>query len=466
MTKRDDGFPRGDPADVAAYVDRVEGFPSESISPAFPPVEPVERPDPYGAFVTTFRVDGPVDGPLAGLEVAVKDNVAVRGVTVTAGTDALAWEPANDATAVERLRAAGARLVGTTNMDPFAFGTSSEWSAHGPTENPVAPGHTPGGSSSGSAAAVAGDLVDAALGTDTGGSVRIPASFCGIVGVKPTFGLVPRDGVVDLSPSNDHVGVLAGDVRTATRVLETIAGRDPTRLSTLPGPSRFAVSDLDDAPGELRVGVPEEFVAAASPQVAAEVEGVLADLGAEPGVRVEDVSVPEHEPSVQANDVATLMEFADLARRDGQPIGASRSADYRAAMRAVREAGLPVHERVRELTGIGAGLLDDAPEVYGRCWDVRRRLVHRTRSLFDEVDVLATPTTTMVAPETGEVGSEGGPSVVDTCRNTAPFNGTGQPAVSLPCGTAEDRPVGLQLVAPAGADEFLLRVARFVERTL
>lgn len=468
---RDDALPAIDPDRVAAYARRVREQPGDSVSPAFPPVEPRRRPDPYNAFVTTFLADGPATGPLDDLQVAIKDNVAVAGVTMTCGTDVFAWEPDRDATIVARLRAAAASLEGTTNMDPFAFGTTGEWSAHGRTENPAVPGCVPGGSSSGSAAAVAGDLVDAAIGTDTAGSVRIPASFSGIVGVKPTFGLVPRDGVVDLSPSNDHVGVLSQTVADAARVLETVAGRDTTRLPTLPGRDAAGhgagFSDgLDDAPEELQVGVPEEFVDAADPAVAGELEVALDRLLDVPGVHVTDVEFPEHEAAVRANDVHTLVEFADLYLRDGQPIGDGRPRGYREAMREVREAGFPVADRVRDMVALGAALLENEPDVYGLAWDTRFRVMRRQEALFGEVDVLATPTTPMTAPGFGAVGSDDGPTVVDTYRNTAPFNVTGAPAVSLPCGRVEGRPVGLQLVAPPGADAFLLRAAQLAEEAL
>lgn len=459
--------PAVDPERVAAVADRARDLPGDSVTSAFPPVEERPRQDPHNAFVTTFLADGPPDGPLADLEVAVKDNVAVRGVTVTCGTDCFEWAPDRDATLVERLRAAGASLAGTTNMDPLAYGTTGEWSAHGRTHNPAAPGHVPGGSSSGSAAAVAGGLVDAAIGTDTSGSVRIPASFSGVVGVKPTFGLVSRDGVVDLSPSHDHVGVLARSVRDAARVLETVAGRDATRLETLPAPTAPALTDrLDDPPGSIDVGVPGEFLAVADDPVAGRVERALDALLDVEGVHVTDCSFPEHEAAVRVNDVHCLMETADLIRRGGQPLGTGRPRGYRTAFEAVREAGVPLPERIRDSLALGAALLEDHPDVYGRAWDARTRVMRRQESLFADVDVLATPTTPMTAPEFGAVGSDDGPTIRDTYRNTAPFNVTGAPAVSLPAGTVDGRPLGLQLVAPPGADAFLLDVARMAEETL
>ena len=449
---------------VAGYVARLTDLPPDSVAGAFPPVEERTRPDPYDALVSTFLADAPVDGPLSDCSLAVKENVAVAGVTLACGTDCFEWTPAVDAPVVERLRAAGGGVEATTKMDPFGFGTTGEWSAHGRTENPAAPGRVPGGSSSGSAAAVAGGQVDAALGTDTGGSVRIPASFCGVVGVKPTYGLVPTTGVVDCSPSNDHVGVLGRDVRTVARVLEVVAGRVATRPDSLTAPTGLSfVDDLDEAPPTLRIGVPQEFVDAASPAVAATVESALNDCIRALDVDSADVSFPEHEAATTVNDAQTMMEFADLLRR-GQPLCTGREAGLRDALRRARERfALP--DRVREAVATGEALLDRYPEAYGRTWDSRRRILRRQQVLFGGVDVLATPTTPMVAPEYGRV-ERGGPTVLETVANTAPFNVTGAPAVSIPCGEVRGKPVGLQLVAPPGADGFLMRVARAVERAV
>lgn len=451
---------------VDAYVERVEELPPDSVTGAFPAVAPRDRADPHNAFVSTFLADAPVDGPLSDLELAVKENIAVNGVTVTCGTDCFEWHPGMDAVVVERLRAAGGGLEATTNMDPFAFGTTGEWSAHGRTENPAVEGAVPGGSSSGSAAAVAGGLVHAALGTDTAGSVRIPASFCGVVGYKPTFGLVPTTGVVDLSPSNDHVGVLGQDVQTTARVLEVIAGREPTRPDTLPGPHGLSFADdIGSAPDDIRIGLPQSFMDAASPAVAATVEAAINRCITDLDVDTEDVAFPEHEAAATVNDVQTLVEFADLLER-GQPLGTGREPSLRAALQRARKTGFSVPERVREGVAIGNALRTDHPEAYAETWDTRRRVIRRQQALLSTVDVLAMPTTPMTAPAFDAVESDDGPSVLDTVRNTAPFNCTGAPAVSIPCGEVGGKPVGLQLVAPPGADGFLLRVAHAVEQAL
>lgn len=460
----DDADPTTDRVDD--YLDRIRALPEDSVIGAFPQAELQERADPLDAFATTFLADAPVDGLLSDLDIAVKENIAVGGVETTCGTDCFSWTPVVDAVVVERLRAVAGSLVGTTDMDPFGFGTTGEWSARGPTVNPAAEGHVPGGSSSGSAAAVAGGEVDAALGTDTAGSVRIPAAFCGVVGFKPTYGLVPAEGVVDLSPSNDHVGVFGRDVRTAARLFEAIAGRESTRPETLPGPHRLSfLDDLDSRPSRLRLGIPEQFMDAATPPVEATVERALTTCITELDAETEAVSFPEAAAAVTANDAQTLMEFADLLDR-GQPLGSGRDAGLRAALRRASQRTNELPDRVETAVETGRDLLSAAPDAYGRTWDARRRAIRRQQSLFADVDVLALPTTPMPAPEFEQVPGDGSPTVLDTVHNTAPFNATGSPAVTVPCGEVDGLPVGLQLVAPPGGDGFLFRVAESVEQAL
>lgn len=453
-------------ARVDDYLGRIRELPADSVAGAFAPPDSQERSDPYDAFARSFLADAPLDGPLAGLDLAVKESIGVGGVPTTCGTDVFEWEPETDAVAVERLRASGAALVGTTKMDAFGLGTTGEWAADGPTENPAVEGYVPGGSSSGSAAAVASGAVDAALGTDTAGSVRIPAAFCGVVGYKPTYGLVPTEGVVDLSPSNDHVGIIARDVETTALTLEAIAGRAPTRPESLTAPTGLSfVDDLERPPPRLRLGLLSPFMEAAAPDVEARIENALsaciADLDAEIGT----MRFPEADAAVEVNAAQTLMEFADLLDR-GQPLGTGRPADMRAALRRASNRTDEFQDRVADSVEIGRGLLAGAPDAYGRTWDARRRVIRRQQALFSKADILVAPTTPIPAPAFGAVPGTGGPSVLDTVENTAPFNATGAPAVTVPCGEANGRPVGLQLVGPPGSDGFLLRVAESLERAL
>lgn len=445
--------------------ERARSLSGDDTRPAFPPAEPIGRADPHGAFAAPLETPESVDGPLSDLDVATKDNVAVRGATHRAGTGALAWEPKRDATVVERLRGAGADLVGTTRMDPFALGVTGEGCVAGRTENPVVAGAVPGGSSSGSAAAVAGGSADAALGTDTAGSVRVPAAFCGLVGVKPTFDLVPRTGVLDLAPTLDHVGVLARDVETAARVLGALGGGDPLRPAAAhPNPVRPAGA-LGVRLGRLRVGVPDEFAAAADPDVRAVFEGALADLAGRGGVTVERLGFPEYEDAGFVNQLHTLREFAELRASVGHPPGNGRFPDARRALATpLSEAEVP--PRVRRLAATGKTLRREERDAYAAGWDARRRLVRRTEACFDRVDVLAAPTTPMTAPAFGTVGRDDrrGVTVSEVVANTAPFNNTGSPAVSVPCGRADGAPVGIQFAAPRGEDVLALRAALAVER--
>ncbi len=444
MTGFGDPPPGFDPGAAEDLLDALPE-PEEESAHRHPPVEPLEREDPYDAFVHTFEAEAS-HGPLDGTAIAVKDNVAIRGVTATAG-GALEYDPASDAPVVTRLRDAGADLVGTTTMDAFALGTTGEWNAAGRTGNPAVPGHVPGGSSAGSGAAVAGGLADAAIGTDTGGSVRIPASYCGVVGVKPTYGLVPAAGIVPLAPTLDHVGVLAGDVPTARAVLEAVAGRSPIWPASLATP---AAPSLDMDPGDLTVGLIKESLAPATEAVAETVERALAGMDA----RVKTVACTGFDAATPANDAATLAEFAAVLS-GAAPV----RPGLRDAIEAVRAAGLPLPDRVRRLAFLGRALMG-RPEAYARAWDARRRLVTSTEALFETVDVLATPTTPTTAPAFGKVTT--GADVRETLRNTAPFDNTGQPAVSVPCGETDGRPVGLQFAAPAGQDGLALATAERV----
>ncbi|MEZ3114319.1 amidase [Halobaculum sp. MBLA0147] len=417
--------------------------------------------DEYGVYATRIA-DAPAaeTGPLAGLAVAVKDNVAVAGVTHQLGLDGLDWAPTRDATVVRRLRAAGATLRGTTRMDAAAMGATGESSARGRTENPEAPGHVPGGSSSGSAAAVAAGAVDAAVGTDTGGSVRVPAAFCGVVGIKPTVDRVPRTGVADLAPTLDHVGVLASDVATTARVLREVSGADPRRPTTAGATPLGPLPDLD--PADLAVVVPESVLAVAEPGVTDRFEATLSRLG-EHGVTVDREPFPEHADAEFANQLHTLPEFAAVV--DGRVPGgtAAQTPSLRAALAAFPERRFP--ERVRRLLAIGRGLRAEAPESYAAAWRFRERLTERTRRLLADADALVTPTAPTPPLRFGAVGDgDDTPyTVSDLLANTAPFDCTGQPAVTVPAGRVDGQPVGVQVVTEAGTDERALAVARVLE---
>jgi Asp-tRNA(Asn)/Glu-tRNA(Gln) amidotransferase A subunit family amidase len=451
----------GTPDDEArrAYREALASLP-DAPEPGFPPATPAARPDPHDAYVTTFEAESAASGPLADLRVGVKDNVAVAGVPLTAGTAALDYVPDRDATVVTRLRAAGATLTGTTNCDCLALGTTSELSEHGPTANPAAPGRVPGGSSGGSAAVVAAGDCGAALGTDTGGSVRIPAAYCGVVGVKPTYGTVSRAGVVDCAPSMDHVGVLARDVATAQRVLDVGGGSDPADAL----PSAFDAGTVGGRVDGPTVGLVEEFFDAATDDVAATVESAATSVAEAAGGEVVAVSTPTHGEATLVNDALTLMELAAVLESEGATVPGNRAVPekWRKALSEFVAGGPDVPPMVSDLLALGATLRDE--NAYGRVWRARERVVTDVAAAFDGVDLLATPTAVSPPPAFGEVTTLD--DVYDTLRNTAPFNLSGHPAVSVPCGDAEDGPVGLQLVAPRGADAALLDAAATAEEAV
>lgn len=418
--------------------------------------------DPYNALLDTYETPRTEtgEGPLAGLTVAVKDCIAVRDLAMTCGAAGMAYVPPFDASVVDRLLAAGASVAGKANMDAFAFGPTGEFSGFGRVENPAAPGRVPGGSSSGSAAAVAGGLVDVALGTDTGGSVRAPAACCGVVGLKPTHGLVPRHGFVDLAPSVDTIGPMARDVETTARAFATIAGADLRDGSTRGRRAPFEPDALPlDLEGEeIAVGVPDGFLDTASTPVRETIEGVADALDDERTVDVRKVELDLGDIA-RAYPLVIATEFAWVLRQGFVPRAESR--EYDPALRAaLADAPLTTHVALRVLP---AAYLDETTDGSGYLAAQREAtaFAQRVDALFDTVDVLLTPTLPILPPRYGEHGAEG---VANVLGNTAPFNLTGLPAVTVPCGSVEGVPVGAQLVAPAFEERRALRAAGMVER--
>ena len=389
-------------------------------------------------------------GALAGVPVAVKDLFAVRGLVRGNGSPAFAGDrpAAADATVVARLREAGAVVLGTTHMHELAFGPTGVNAALGTPLNPWAADRVPGGSSSGSGAAVAARLVPAALGTDTGGSVRIPASFCGVTGLKPTYGRVSRAGVTPLAWTLDHVGPLARTVEDVALVLQAVAGHDPADPSSarVPVPDYRAL--LDRPLRGVRIGVPRAFAfELIEPEVAAAVETALADLGSA-GAAVTDVALPSLEHANPALG-ATILAEAESAL--GALLGPRRA-----------RAGL----ELRVYLALGKMV---AADHYLAAQRLRTRLYEEARAAFGRVDLLALPATPLVAPRPDELLVRFGSHELDTAqaitRLTAPFNLIGLPALALPCGfTSAGMPVGLQLVGPPFAEGRLLAAGHAYQR--
>jgi aspartyl-tRNA(Asn)/glutamyl-tRNA(Gln) amidotransferase subunit A len=395
--------------------------------------------------------------PLAGLLLAVKDNITTKGLRTTAGSRLLEnFVPPYDATAVARLKAQGALVLGKTNLDEFGMGSSTEHSAFFPSKNPFDPSRVPGGSSGGSAAAVAADLAPLALGSDTGGSVRQPASFCGVYGLKPTYGRVSRFGLVAYASSLEGIGPMARSVRDLALLMDAMAGLDPMDATSLDLPPRFQEA-LEEPLPPLRLGVVREGLSGNSPGVERALEealGVFQGLG----LRVKEVSWPSLPLALAAYYILAPAEASsNLARYDGTLFGTrAEGEEVWQVVEATRARfGLEVKRRVLVGTFVLSSGYYEA--YYGRAQAFRARLKAEARALFQEVDLLLLPTTPHPAFPLG-----GRPDPLAMYREdlyTVGANLTGLPALSLPAGFEGHLPVGLQLLAPWGKDELLLRAA-------
>jgi aspartyl-tRNA(Asn)/glutamyl-tRNA(Gln) amidotransferase subunit A len=418
------------------------------------------------AFITRERIEGATDGPLAGRTVAVKDNISTEGVRTTCGSAMLdGYVPPYDATVVDRLKAAGATIVGKTNMDEFGMGTTTETSAFGPTRNPVDESRVPGGSSGGSAAAVAAGEADLALGSDTGGSIRCPAAFCGVVGIKPTYGLVSRYGLVAYANSLEQIGPLAPTVEAAAELLEVVAGPDDRDATTREAGAGAAYADAADGDvAGLSIGVPTELIEGADERVVETFEDALADLRSR-GAETHEVSLPAVERAVQAYYVIAMSEASsNLARFDGVRYGPATETEgnWNESFAAVREEGFGDEVKRRVLLGtyaLSAGYHD---RYYAKAQDARAWLKQDFDEALSDADVLASPTMPVLPFELGE-------SLDDPLQmyladaNTVPVNLANLPAISVPAGRADGLPVGLQLIGGAFDERTVVRAASAVE---
>ncbi|CQR50461.1 MULTISPECIES: Asp-tRNA(Asn)/Glu-tRNA(Gln) amidotransferase subunit GatA [Haloferax] len=418
------------------------------------------------AFITKETLDGSDDGPLSGKTVAVKDNISTEGLRTTCGSAMLEdYVPPYDATVVELLKDAGATIVGKANMDEFGMGTTTETSAFGPTKNPVDESRVPGGSSGGSAAAVAAGEADLALGTDTGGSIRCPAAFCGVVGIKPTYGLVSRYGLVAYANSLEQIGPIAPTVEDAAALLDVIAGPDDRDGTTRDAgaDSNYAAAADGDVEG-LTIGVPTEFVEGADDGVEAAFWAALDELEAQ-GAEYREVSMPSVEKAVAAYYVIAMSEASsNLARFDGVRYGKSGGYDgnWNEAFARAREEGFGSEVKRRVLLGtyaLSAGYHD---KYYAKAQDARAWVKQDFDEAFEDVDVVASPTMPVPPFELGE-------SLDDPLQmyladaNTVPVNLANLPAISVPAGETDGLPVGLQLIGPKFGEETIVRAASAVE---
>jgi len=407
-------------------------------------------------------------GPLAGVPVALKDNLCTRGLPTTCSSRILdGWRPPYDATVVERLRGAGAVVIGKTNMDEFAMGSSTENSAFGPTRNPRDPTRVPGGSSGGSAAAVAAGFAPVGLGSDTGGSIRQPAALCGVVGVKPTYGLVSRYGLVAFASSLDQIGPFARTVADAALLLEVLAGHDPLDSTSIPQPPPALGESLGEGVEGLRVGVVRELTEGIDGDVAARVEAAVAGLEAD-GAKVDDVSLRAVVHGLSAYYlIAPAEASSNLARYDGVRYGLRVDGDDVTEMyAATRAAGFGAEVKRRIMLGtyaLSAGYYD---AYYGQAQRVRTLIIRDFEAAYATHDLLLAPTSPTTAfPFGARTDSPLAMYLSDVC--TIPSNLAGHPAVSVPYGVGHDGlPVGIQVLAPALGEATMFRAAAALERSV
>jgi len=406
--------------------------------------------------------------PLAGVPVAVKDVMVTRDVRTTAGSKILEnFVPPYDCTAVARMEAAGALVLGKLNCDEFAMGSSTENSAYHPVRNPRDKSRVPGGSSGGSAAAVAAGMAVATLGSDTGGSIRQPASFCGVVGLKPTYGRVSRYGLIGFASSLDHIGPFTNTVKDAALVLRTIAGRDPMDSTSAPVPVPNYVAELETPIEGLRVGVAKEYFGdGLDPEVRTAVEAAIQKL-AELGCEVVPVSLPHTEYAIPTYYiVATAEASSNLARYDGVRYGfRARNARTLSDMyRLTRDGGFGMEVKRRIMLGtyvLSAGYYD---AYYLKAQRVRTLLTRDFDEAFKKVDVIAAPTCPTPAFRLGEkVNDPLAMYLADIYTVTA--NLAGIPGISVPCGENHEKlPIGLQLFGRHFDETTILRVAHAYEQ--
>jgi len=443
-------------------------------------LEAVERGRRLNAFLTVFPVRAleqarTVDkkiaagkaGSLAGMVVAVKDVLCMKGERVTCGSKILEnFVSLYDATAVQKLLAEDAILIGKTNMDEFAMGSSTENSAFGVVRNPVDESRVPGGSSGGSCVAVAGGMSHTALGTDTGGSIRQPASFCGVVGLKPTYGRVSRYGLVALSSSFDQIGPFANSVADAARVLQVIAGHDDhdSTSARVPVPD-YASSLTKDVRG-TKIGLPKEALTeGVQSEVREEIEKTV-DRFREAGALIHTVTLPHLEYNISAYYILMTAEASsNLARYDGARYGyrSSKGSDLTEMYIASRSEGFGAETKRRIMLGtyvLSAGYYD---AYYRKAQKVRRLIQEDFINAFNEVDCVLMPTSPTTAFSIGEKINDPLQMYLSDIY-TVSANLAGVPAISVPCGSDKrGLPIGVQLVGKQFDEATILRVADFLE---
>jgi aspartyl-tRNA(Asn)/glutamyl-tRNA(Gln) amidotransferase subunit A len=424
------------------------------------------------ALAQAARIDAMADKgealpPLAGVPIAIKDVMVTRGVRTTAGSKMLEnFIPPYDCTAVSRLEAAGAVIIGKMNCDEFAMGSSNENSAYGPVRNPRDLSRVPGGSSGGSAACVAAGTAVAALGSDTGGSIRQPAAFCGVVGLMPTYGRVSRYGLIAFASSLDHIGPLTKSVSDAALILQQIAGRDPMDSTSADVPVPDYSTQIEQPVKGLRIGVPSEYFAEGlDPEVRSAVEAAIQKL-ANAGCEVVPISLPHTKYAIPTYYVvATAEASSNLARYDGVRYGyrSPESATLSTMYRRTRDVGFGPEVKRRIMLGtyaLSAGYYD---AYYIKAQRVRTLLTRDFEEAFQKVDAIMTPTTPTPAFKLGEKSDDPlAMYLADIYTVTADLAGI--PGISVPCGNSKDGlPIGMQILAKHFDEPTIFRLAHAVE---
>jgi aspartyl-tRNA(Asn)/glutamyl-tRNA(Gln) amidotransferase subunit A len=407
-------------------------------------------------------------GPLLGIPLAIKDVICTKGVRTTCGSKVLhGFVPPYDATVMERLKAAGAIILGKANMDEFAMGSSTEYSAYGITHNPWDLGTIPGGSSGGSAAAVAADECAAALGSDTGGSIRQPAAYCGIVGMKPTYGRVSRYGLVAFASSLDQIGPLTKDVRDAALLMNVIGGKDwrDSTSADIPMPDFTRV--LGGGVRGLRIGIPREyFIGGIDPEVDGAVRAAVKVLEGV-GAATEEVSLPHTEYGVAAYYILAPSEASsNLARYDGIKYGyrAPHWSNLRDMYMRTRDEGFGAEVKRRIMLGTYALSAGYYEAYYKKAQQVRTLILRDFQEAFEHVDVLLAPTAPTPAFKIGEKTSDPLQMYLSDVF-TVPINLAGIPGISVPCGfTSAGLPIGLQIIGKPFDEATILRLAYAFEQ--
>lgn len=421
---------------------------------------------------------GDAVGPLAGLPVAIKDLICVEGEPTTCGSRMLqGFKPPYNATVIEKLRSAGAVLYGKVNMDEFAMGSSTENSFYGPSLNPWDPTRIPGGSSGGSAAAVAAMTAPVSLGSDTGGSIRQPAALCGLVGMKPTYGRVSRYGLIAFASSLDQIGPFTWNVPDMALMMETISGGDHRDATSIPEPVPAYSETIEKRPERLRIGVVKEFFGEGlDPEVAKAVHDAI-EVYKKLGAEIKEVSLPNSKYGIAAYYIVAPAEASsNLARYDGTLFG-HRAEDFSPVnesekdlpalvrmMMATRAEGFGAEVKRRIMLGTYALSAGYADQYYNKALKVRRLIRNDFEKAFAEVDFLIGPTTPTPAFKLGEKAANPLAMYLSDIY-TITTNLAGIPGLSMPCGlSAEGLPIGLQLVGPAMSETSLLQAARLYER--